>query len=133
MYVTDCDPIHMMQLNLLIESITRPFKPVHVHSHGLLCNEIIMFSESVGPITIMSRIMEKPAFGICENKGADQLHSNCAADQSLCFHYIDSTIFLLHKYEISSFQPSSVVVQSGLCQTWLETLKTGFILMQLIC
>ena len=97
MYVTDCDPIHMMQLNLLIESITRPFKPVHVHSHGLLCNEYIMFSESVGPITIMSRIMGKPAFGICETKGADL----CAADQSLCFHYIDSTIFLLHKQGIS--------------------------------
>ena len=37
----------------------------------------------------MSCIMRKPVFCICENKGADQLRSNCAADQRLCFHYID--------------------------------------------
>ena len=44
--------------------------------------------------------MRKPAFCICENKGADQLHGNCAADQGLCFRYIDSTIPLLTKSEI---------------------------------
>ena len=34
----------------------------------------------------MSRIMRKPDFCICENKGADQLCSNCTADhQRLCF------------------------------------------------
>ena len=53
--------------------------------------------------------MRKPAFCIRENKGADQLHCNCAADLHLCFGYIDSvTILLLFKTEISSFQPSSV-------------------------
>ena len=31
--------------------------------------------------------MRKPAFCICENKAADQLHSNCAADQRLCFPF----------------------------------------------
>ena len=36
--------------------------------------------------------MTKPFFCICENKDADQLCSNCAADQRLCFHYTDSTI-----------------------------------------
>ena len=41
--------------------------------------------------------MRKPAFCICENKGADQLHSNRAADQPFCFHYIDSTNALLPK------------------------------------
>ena len=43
--------------------------------------------------------MRNPAFCICENKDADQLRSNCAADQRLCFHYIDSTIPLLSKSE----------------------------------
>ena len=33
--------------------------------------------------------MRKPAFCICKNKGADQLRGNRAADQHLCFHYID--------------------------------------------
>ena len=47
--------------------------------------------------------MKKPAVCICENKGADQLRSNCAADQHFCFHYIDSTILLLAKSEIISY------------------------------
>ena len=43
--------------------------------------------------------MRKPAFciseNISENKDADQLRSYCAADQRLCFRYIDTTIPLL--------------------------------------
>ena len=35
----------------------------------------------------MSLVVRKPAFCICENKKADSLHSNCAADQRLCFRY----------------------------------------------
>ena len=45
---------------------------------------------------------EKTGFCICENKDADQLRSNCAAVQRLCFRYIDSTISLLPIREISS-------------------------------
>ena len=48
--------------------------------------------------------MSKPAFCICEYKGADQLHDNCAADQRLCFHYIESTIPLIPQSEISSLK-----------------------------
>ena len=52
----------------------------------------------------MSLVMRKPAFCICKNKDADQLCSNCAAYQHLCFLYTDSTIPLLPK---SEFQASS--------------------------
>ena len=38
-----------------------------------------------------------------ENKGADQLCSNCTADQRLCSRYTDSTIPLLLKSESSNF------------------------------
>ena len=69
--------------------------------------------------------MRKPAFSICKNKGADQLHSNCAADQRLCFHYIESTIPLLPESEITSLLQSSVDVQAGLCRMWLESPKTA--------
>ena len=55
--------------------------------------------------------MGKPTICICENKGADQLRSNCEADQRLCFRYTDSTLPLLPKSEISSFWPASVLVQ----------------------
>ena len=50
----------------------------------------------------MSRIVRKPDFCLCENKGADQLRSNCEADQRLCFRYSDSTIPLLLIAKISS-------------------------------
>ena len=65
--------------------------------------------------------MRKPTFCICENKDADQLRGNRKADQCLCFRYIDSTIPLLSKSEISSLWPSSVDVQPGLCRTRSET------------
>ena len=76
--------------------------------------------------------MRKPAFCICQNKDADQLRSNCAVDQRLCFRYTDSKIPLLPKSEISSLYLSSVAVQPGLYRTWPETPKTGFLRMRLI-
>ena len=75
---------------------------------------------------------EKPAFCICENKDADQLRCNREADQRLCFCIMVRTISLLPRYEISSLQPSSVAVQPGLCGTWSETPKTGFLRTRLI-
>ena len=71
--------------------------------------------------------MRKPDFCLCENKGADQLRSSCKADQRLCFRYMDSIVPLLCKSGISYLGPSSVLVQLGLCQTWSETLKAGFL------
>ena len=53
--------------------------------------------------------MRKPAFSICENKAADQLRGNREADQRLCFRYIDSTIPLLSKSEISSLLSSHLL------------------------
>ena len=62
--------------------------------------------------------MRKQTICIGENKGADQLSSNCEADQRLYFRYTDSTI-LLPKFQASSLLP--VTVQPGLCQTCSET------------
>ena len=69
----------------------------------------------------MSRLMRKRTICICENKGADQLRGNREVDQRLCFRYTDSTLPLLFKSEISSFQPASVTLQPDLCQTCSET------------
>ena len=71
--------------------------------------------------------MRKTAFYICKNKDADQLRSNCAANQRLWFHFMDSTIPLLSKSKI--FKPLAifcVVVQPGLCRTWSETRRPVF-------
>ena len=43
-----------------------------------------------GLVLTLSHVMRKLDFCICENKAADQLCSNCTADQRLCFRYLDS-------------------------------------------
>ena len=49
--------------------------------------------------------MGKPTICIGENKAADQLRSNCEADQRLCFRYSDSTIPpLLKKVQVGKDQ-----------------------------
>ena len=60
--------------------------------------------------------MRKPTFCICENKGADQLRGYREADQRLCFRYIDSTIPLLSKSDISSFCS---------CTAWFVSYQVG--------
>ena len=42
-------------------------------------------------------------FCLCENKDADQLCSNCTADQRLCFHNTLSTIPPLLNFKIPAF------------------------------
>ena len=68
----------------------------------------------------MSYVMRKPTFCICY-KDADQLRRNRIADQRLCFRYIDSTVPILYKSEISSLKPSFVAVQPSLCGNRSET------------
>ena len=83
----------------------------------------------------LSHVMSKLTFCMCVNKGADQLRSNCAADQSLCFRCIDSTILFLHP----KFQASyhflwlfSLVCVSLVCVRPGRKLLTGFLLMRLL-
>ena len=83
-------------------------------------------------LTYLSRVVRKPAYCLCENKDADQLRGDREADLRLCFRYTDSTTPLLSRSEISSLYSSSVVVQPGLCGTWSETPKTGFLRTRLI-
>ena len=66
-----------------------------------------------------------------QNKDADQLRSNCEADQHLCFRYTDSAIHLLTKSKISSLYPSSVTGQPGFYQTWSEIQIVGFVMQPL--
>ena len=64
-------------------------------------------------------------------RGIDQLQGNRAADQCLCFRYIDRTMPLLPNPEISSLLPSSMAVQPSLCRTLSEPLKTDILMMML--
>ena len=51
-----------------------------------------MLTDSILNDLNLSQVMRISACFICENKGTDQLRGNCAADQRLCFRFIDSTI-----------------------------------------
>ena len=46
--------------------------------------------------------MRKLLFAYAKTKGEDQLRGNHAADQHLCFRYIDSTIPVLPKFQASN-------------------------------
>ena len=61
---------------------------------------------------------KKTDFCLCKNKDADQLCSNCTADQRPYFRYSDSTIPPLLLSKISIFYPASVTVQAGLFRAW---------------
>ena len=69
----------------------------------------------------MSHSMRKKTSCIGKNKGADQLCSDCTANQHLHFRYTESTIPLLLINRISSFKPASMIVHADLCQTWSKT------------
>ena len=50
----------------------------------------------------MSHRIRKPTICICQNKGANQLCSNCTAHQCLCFRFVDSSN-LNQKFQASSY------------------------------
>ena len=46
--------------------------------------------------------MRKPGFCLGENKDADQLCSNCTADQRLCLRRTDSSSTLIQNFKVLS-------------------------------
>ena len=60
-----------------------------------------------------------------------QRRSYREADQRLCFRHKVRMIHQLPKFEISSLFPSSVAEHLGLCWSWSETPKTGFLITRL--
>ena len=53
--------------------------------------------------------MRKPAFGICENKDADQLRGDREADQRLCFRYTDNSKFQASSHILWLCSPVCVI------------------------
>ena len=75
--------------------------------------------------------MSNLEFCLCKNKDADQLCSNCRADQRLYFRFLDCTILLLNLSEISSLLLSYVAVQLGLLDL-VGNHNVGFLMSWLI-
>ena len=72
---------------------------------------------------LLSRVNRKPAYFICEKKGADQLRGNRTVDQRLRFHYcnIDNTIPLTTAL-IRNFKP---ITNFCSCTAWFVPVLVG--------
>ena len=70
---------------------------------------------------------------ICEQQRCRSAGTSAQSDQAFVVHCLDSIIPLVFISKISSFYLASVAAQAGLCLTWLQTPKTGFLVMRFIC
>ena len=87
-----------MNQSIIIIVIFKQLKTIRIHY-----NTIIHCAVIFGPTFELHH--EYKVYSLCKNKDADQLCSNCTADQYLCFCYMASIITLLLKYKISIFLP----------------------------
>ena len=67
------------------------------------------------------------------NKGADQPVHPCKLISAFVVCCLDSILPLVSIPEISSLYFASVDEQAGLCLTWSQTPKTGFVVTRLSC
>ena len=82
----------------------------------------------------MSHVIRKPVFCKCENKDADQLRNNCAADQLLCFRYIVLSLFYHNpKFKVSNhlLWLHSLICVGPVWKPRSSVPKTGFLMSQL--
>ena len=79
----------------------------------------------------MSQVMRKPDFAYTKTKPQISC-SHCTADQCICICYMDSTLPLLLKSEISSLWLFSLTLQASLCLAWFEIPKPCFLMLWLI-
>ena len=82
-------------------------------------------------VLYMGRIMTKPVYAKCEQQRRRSACASTQSDQHLCYRWLDSIISLVSISEISSLYIASVAAQAGLCLTWPQSLKTGFLVMGL--
>ena len=76
--------------------------------------------------------MRKPVLTYANNKGADRFAHPRSLINAFVIHCLDSIISLVSIFEIPSLYLASVAAQAGLCLTWSQTPKTGFVVMRLI-
>ena len=92
-------------------NIARSVRTDKLTCASLSCTPMIAYTGFVSQQWIAHRVVEKdhhylshlvgkPTICLGENKGADQLRSNCEADQRLCFRCSDSTVPLLRNFKL---------------------------------
>ena len=71
-------------------------------------------------------------YAICEQQIRRSACASAQSDQCLFVRCLYNIIPLVSISKISSLYLASVAAQAGLCLTWSQTLKTGFLVMGLI-
>ena len=94
------------------------------YSPQLWFTKMFMLTPTDELIFYMSRIVRKPDFCLCENKGADQLRCHCEAGQRLCSSYTDSSSSKIRNFRLLSCFCDCT---GGFVSTWSEPPKTGFL------
>ena len=74
--------LHLTMILFIIKSNWPTFLNSEVSRDGNVLRFILQLKCNISLVIRLSLVMRKPAFCICENKAADQLRSNCAADQN---------------------------------------------------
>ena len=112
-------------------SLTSPSKSLRRLSRSAICLSCCLTKPRSSRISLSTCAASKSCNYTIKDKHEPCHKKTCflhmLKHQHLCFHYIDSTIPQLPEFKISSLYPSSVAVQPGLCRTWSETPKTGFV------
>ena len=119
-------PPHIQRINLTAKKIigsvyTVPVVPINSLYTGCVIVLLLIYH--------MSHVLENLLFAYVKIKAQAVVTAQLI---NACFRFVDSIIPLLPKSEISRLYPSSVVARPGLCRTWSETLKTGFLMTRLI-
>ena len=81
----------------------------------------------------MSHVMRKLVLAICEQQSTDQPAHPRSLISTFVVRYWDSIIPYFAKYKISRLYLVSIAEQASLSLTWLETLKTDFLMTRLKC
>ena len=77
----------------------------------------------------MNQVMRKPVYAICEQQ--DQPAHPRSLISAFVVRCLDSMIPLVSISDILSLYLASVAAQTGLCLTWSQTPKTGFLVTRL--
>ena len=96
-------------------------------------NQLHYFLLQVKSKIPLSHIMRKPVLPYANNKGADQPAHLRNLISAFVIRCLDSIISLVSILAISWLSLASLAAQAGLCLTWSETPKTGFLVTRLIC
>ena len=80
----------------------------------------------------MSYVVRKPVYAICDQQRRRSAAHPCSLISAFVVRCLDSIIPRVFISKISSLYLASVVAQAGLCLTWWQTPKIGFLVMRLV-